>query len=61
VKPDSTVTIRTIAIGTTEGDESEVTSGLVQGDTVVMTGVDRLQEGTKVRFQNIGEQTVTSD
>jgi multidrug efflux system membrane fusion protein len=51
VKPDSTATIRTIAIGTTEGDESEVTSGLTPGDVVVMTGVDRLQEGTKVRFQ----------
>jgi multidrug efflux system membrane fusion protein len=51
VKPDSTVTVRTIAIGTTEGDESEVTSGLAPGDVAVMTGVDRLQEGTKVRFQ----------
>jgi len=51
VKPDSTVTIRSIAIGTVEGDESEVTSGLAPGDDVVMTGVDRLQEGTKVRFQ----------
>jgi multidrug efflux system membrane fusion protein len=51
VKPDSTVTVRTITIGTTEGDDSEVTSGLKPGDEVVMTGVDRLQEGTKVRFQ----------
>ena len=51
VKPDSTVTVKTITIGTTEGDESEVTSGLEPGDNVVMTGVDRLQEGTKVRFQ----------
>jgi multidrug efflux system membrane fusion protein len=51
VKPDSTVTVRTITIGTTEGDESEVTSGLAPGDDVVMTGVDRLNEGTKVRFQ----------
>jgi multidrug efflux system membrane fusion protein len=51
VKPDSTATVRNITIGTTEGDESEVTSGLAPGDDVVMTGVDRLQEGTKVRFQ----------
>jgi len=51
VKPDSTVTVRTITIGTSEGDDSEVTSGLVPGDVVVMTGVDRLQEGTKVRTQ----------
>jgi multidrug efflux system membrane fusion protein len=51
VKSDSTVTVRTITIGTVEGDESEVTSGLAAGDAVVMTGVDRLNEGTKVRFE----------
>jgi multidrug efflux system membrane fusion protein len=48
VKPDSTVTVRTITIGTVEGNDSEVTSGLQPGDTVVMTGVDKLTEGTKV-------------
>ena len=48
IKPDSTVTIRNIKIGTTEGDQSEITSGLVPGDKVVMTGVDKLQEGSKV-------------
>ena len=56
VKPDSTVTVRTITVGTAEGDESEVTSGLGPGDNVVMTGVDRLQEGTKVRFQKTRQQ-----
>jgi len=48
VKPDSTVTVRPILLGTTEGDDSEVTSGLSAGDVVVMTGVDKLQEGSKV-------------
>ena len=56
VKPDSTVTVTTITLGTTEGDESEVTSGLKPGDEAVMTGVDRLQEGTKVRFQKTKQQ-----
>ena len=51
VKADSTVTVRSIAIGTTEGDDSEVTSGLVPGEVVVMTGVDKLEEGTKVNAQ----------
>ncbi len=51
VKPDSTVTVRQIKVGTAEGDQTEVTSGLNPGDTVVMTGVDRLQEGTKVSAQ----------
>jgi membrane fusion protein, multidrug efflux system len=57
VKPDSsTATIRTITVGISEGDQSEVTSGLAPGDEVVMTGVDRLQEGTKVRFQKTKQQ-----
>ena len=33
VKPDSTVTVRQITIGTTEGDNSEVTSGLTPGES----------------------------
>lgn len=57
VKPDSTVTIRNIIVGTSEGDQSEVTSGLVPGDVVVMTGVDKLQEGTKIRVPKSGERS----
>jgi multidrug efflux system membrane fusion protein len=51
VKPDSTVTLRNVTVGTTEGDQSEITSGLQPGDTVVMTGVDKLIEGSPVRAQ----------
>jgi multidrug efflux system membrane fusion protein len=51
VKADSTVTVRPIAIGVTEGDDSEVTAGLTPGEVVVMTGVDKLQEGSKVNAQ----------
>lgn len=51
VKPDSTVTVRPITLGTTEGDESEVVSGLAPDEVVVMTGVDKLQEGSKVNAQ----------
>jgi len=59
VKPDSTVTVLPITIGTTEGYDSEVLSGLSPGDVVVMTGVDKLQEGSKVRVQMYGEGTQT--
>lgn len=51
VKPDSTATVRAITVGTTEGDDSEVTSGLNPGDVIVMTGVDRLQEGSGIRLR----------
>lgn len=51
VKPDQTVTSRPVTMGTTEGDASEISSGLAAGDVVVMTGVEKLQEGTKVSAQ----------
>jgi membrane fusion protein, multidrug efflux system len=56
VSPDQTVSVRPITVGTTEGDESEITSGLQPGDTVVTVGVDRLEEGGKVSAQVPGEK-----
>lgn len=51
VKPDSTVTVRDITTGTVEGNETEITSGLQPGDEIVLSGVDKLQEGMKVNAQ----------
>jgi membrane fusion protein, multidrug efflux system len=51
VKPDSTVTVRPITDGVTQGEESQITSGLNPGEVVVLTGVDRLQEGSPVRAE----------
>jgi len=48
VKDDHTVTARNITTGVTEGEDEEVTGGLDPGDVVVMTGVDKLAEGTPV-------------
>jgi multidrug efflux system membrane fusion protein len=48
VKPDKTVTIRNVTVGTTQGDQTEVSQGLNEGDMVVTTGVDKLLEGSKV-------------
>ena len=48
VKPDQTVTVRTINLGVTEGDVTEIPSGLGAGDVVVTEGVDKLQEKSKV-------------
>jgi membrane fusion protein, multidrug efflux system len=48
VRPDSTVTVKDVHLGTTEGQNSEVTSGLQPGDELVVTGVDKLTEGAKV-------------
>lgn len=51
VKDDNTVTVRQVTEGVTEGENTEITSGLEPGDVVVMTGVDKLNEGTAVTVQ----------
>lgn len=61
VKPDSTVTVKNVVVGTTEGDHTEIVSGLSPGDTVVMTGVDKLQEGSKVRAHFESEAAAKED
>lgn len=55
VKPDSTVVVRPITVGTTEGDQTEILAGLDPGDTVVTVGVDRLEDNGKVNVQ-VGDQ-----
>jgi multidrug efflux system membrane fusion protein len=53
VKPDQTVTVRNVTVGTTEGDVTEITSGLAAGDVLVIDGVDKLQEGGKVSASGV--------
>lgn len=56
VDDDRTVSVHPITVGTTEGDFSEITSGIEPGNTVVTVGVDRLEEGGKVNVQLADEQ-----
>jgi len=55
VKPDQTVTLKNVTIGTSEGDQTQIVSGVDPGDAVVMVGVDKLQEGNRVNLQIPGE------
>ncbi|MGD1094417.1 MAG: MdtA/MuxA family multidrug efflux RND transporter periplasmic adaptor subunit [Bryobacteraceae bacterium] len=48
VKDDQSVEVRNITSTLTEGDESAVDEGLKPGDVVVIDGIDKLQQGTKV-------------
>jgi multidrug efflux system membrane fusion protein len=48
IKPDNTAEVRNIVSTLTEGDEAAVDSGLATGEIVVIDGVDKLQQGTKV-------------
>ncbi len=54
VKPDNTAEVRTIVSTLSEGDEAAVDSGLEAGENVVIDGVDKLQQGTKVSVRMAG-------
>ena len=56
VKDDNSVEIHNIKQGVTEGDEAAVDSGLAPGDKVVVDGIDKLQQGSKVSVRMAGEK-----
>jgi len=58
VKPEHTVTIRKVGVGTTDAQHSEITSGLKAGELVVTQGVDRLTEGAAVAVQRIEDRSI---
>lgn len=57
VKPDSSVEIREITSGVAEGDQTEITSGVRPGEKIVIDGIDKLQQGTRVNVQMAGAKT----
>jgi multidrug efflux system membrane fusion protein len=48
IKPDSTVAVRKVKLGPSDGNRVSVTSGLAAGERVVVDGADKLREGAKV-------------
>ena len=48
VKEDSTVSVRPVQTGATEGVNVAIVSGLQAGERVIVDGVDRIREGAKV-------------
>jgi membrane fusion protein, multidrug efflux system len=54
VKEDNTVEIRNITVGVTEGDEASIDKGLASGEKVVIDGIDKLQDGSKVNVRMAG-------
>lgn len=51
VNSDSTVSVRKVTLGVTEGQRVEILGGLVPGDRVVVDGADRLREGAKISLR----------
>jgi multidrug efflux system membrane fusion protein len=57
VKDDSTVTVRQVQTGATEGPNTAIASGLQAGERVITDGVDRIREGSKVEVTEPGGGT----
>jgi membrane fusion protein, multidrug efflux system len=51
INPDSTVSVRPIQLGVTDGDRVEVRSGLASGDRIVIDGADKLRDGAKINLR----------
>jgi multidrug efflux system membrane fusion protein len=52
INPDSTVSVRPVKLGITDGDRVEVLSGISPGDRVVIDGADKLRDGAKIALRN---------
>jgi multidrug efflux system membrane fusion protein len=54
VKKDNSVEVRNVTTGVTEADEVAVDRGLEPGDLVVIDGIDKLEQGSKVAVRKAG-------
>jgi len=54
VKPDNTVTVRTVKTSATEGGNAAIDEGVAPGELVVIDGMDRLREGASVDVSSSG-------
>jgi multidrug efflux system membrane fusion protein len=52
VKDDQTADVRPVTVGTVEGDQASIDSGVSEGDRVVVDGVDKLRAGSKVKVNS---------
>jgi len=55
VNEDRTVAVRTVALGTTHGEDASIDSGLAPDEQVVVDGTEKLREGSKVEVRNRNE------
>ncbi|MCX7099670.1 MAG: MdtA/MuxA family multidrug efflux RND transporter periplasmic adaptor subunit [Methylococcales bacterium] len=60
VQPDNTAQIRRVALGPTEADKVVVLNNLAAGEAVVVDGIDRLREGSKVDIAKKDGQAVAA-
>jgi multidrug efflux system membrane fusion protein len=51
INADSSVSVRPVQLGVTDGDRVEVRSGLAPGDRIVIDGADKLRDGAKINVR----------
>jgi membrane fusion protein, multidrug efflux system len=61
VNADSTVSVRKVALGVTDGDHVEVRSGLTPGDRIVVDGADKLRDGAKINVRTEADAGRTTE
>jgi multidrug efflux system membrane fusion protein len=58
---DSTVSVRPVKLGVTEGERVEVLSGVVPGDRIVIDGADKLRDGAKINVRSEADSAKPAD
>jgi multidrug efflux system membrane fusion protein len=54
---NATVSMQNVTVGTIEGDKAEIIKGVAEDDVVVIDGVDKLTNGSKVILPHAGDST----
>ena len=60
VNADSTVSVRPVKLGVTDGERVEVLSGLTPGERIVIDGADKLRDGAKIVIRAPSNATQTN-
>ena len=60
VNEKSTVNVRKLKVGASDGENSVILDGLKAGDRLVLEGTDRLREGTQVEVVEDSSQVPTT-
>ena len=61
IKEDRTVELRKVSVGTAEGDNLSIESGLKPGELVVVEGSDRLRDGAKVEIPDAASRAAAAE
>ncbi|MFZ0887641.1 MAG: MdtA/MuxA family multidrug efflux RND transporter periplasmic adaptor subunit [Candidatus Binataceae bacterium] len=61
VRADQTVDVRNVKIGAIQDETASISAGLKPGELVVTDGLDKLQQGARVRFQSAANASAQKD